>query len=108
MGPGNECRDDSRFVARARLPCARRANAVGVAPGATALVWQARCEAPPTRSSPRPLQNSHPEKQGNITMADARRIYLFDSPMSDCHTTQTVEPSAPHTLDLPTPATPHP
>src|SRR3546814_3471897 len=77
MGPGNECRDDSRFVARASLPCVRCANAVGVAPGATALVWQASCEAPPSCRARRPVLISPPEKQGQITMADDRRVYPF-------------------------------
>src|SRR3546814_19128090 len=29
MGPGNKCRDDSLFVARASPPCARGVNAAG-------------------------------------------------------------------------------
>src|SRR3546814_3341281 len=32
MGPGNKCRDDSLFVARASPPCARGVNAAGTTP----------------------------------------------------------------------------
>src|SRR3546814_12790894 len=40
MGPGNKCRDDSLFVARASPPCARGVNAAGTTPEATAVCIQ--------------------------------------------------------------------
>src|SRR3546814_15886507 len=40
MGPGNKCRDDSLFVARASPPCARCVNAAGTTPEATAVCIQ--------------------------------------------------------------------